>query len=499
MRLGSAVVLLCTLGLLGCDGSSGRPSADGGTKEVREPAQPVGDGGLAAADGAVDVRDDGTCDVAAHCAPGAPCELPVCIAHKCSYARKPAGTLLDAQTAGDCTQLKCDAAGEIEIVVDASDTPKDDGDPCTLESCQGAQPAHLPAPLGTPLPDDAQVSGDCKELRCDAMQEIAVIAAPSDLPRSSDPCSLPACQGPNPSSTPASAGAGCGGSSVCDGAGLCIACLPAHGSCKEGWQCCGGICDAGGCVDTLCRAGARYCRENSLYSCSADGAVEHIEEACGGDAYCDEASLACRAYLCPASAPVCDGEVATRCTADRKGYEPGGTDCTAMGKRCAAGACVDGASIDVVAIQSLGEAAIGPVGELNGFKTSVARTLTELEVYLRVEADTSVTFLVYEGTSSVSLTKIAQRVVTAKAGQGYVSSGAWSVELKADHEYAIGIGWSGQVATTELDASAPVLSFGTYLGFYSMQAVAPSSISVSVFGVGGWTTGLVGQRIHTSP
>ncbi|UQA56276.1 DUF4215 domain-containing protein [Polyangium aurulentum] len=70
-------------------------------------------------------------------------EAPACVAGRCSFEILPEGQPLPEQTPGDCARRVCDAAGNVEIVADAADG-EDDRNPCTLDTCEGAVPVHVP-------------------------------------------------------------------------------------------------------------------------------------------------------------------------------------------------------------------------------------------------------------------------------------------------------------------------------------------------------------------
>ncbi|MDI3287705.1 hypothetical protein [Polyangium sp. 15x6] len=166
----------------------------------------------------------------------------------------------DIDRNGENTALK----GECKLAAD-------DGDPCTVEGCEGQPNAHvkvagLPCgvnnalkcnangqctgctspeqcgepsdcapfacnsgvctltftPSGTPVP--AQVPGDCKEIQCDGNGEETTANDDSDVP--STQCQLSSCVGGTPMSMPAAQGTPCslGGGKSCDGEGNCVEC-----------------------------------------------------------------------------------------------------------------------------------------------------------------------------------------------------------------------------------------------------------------------------------
>src|SRR5262245_58721047 len=60
---------------------------------------------------------------------------------RCVFEDAPAGKALSAQTPGDCGEIQCDGAGRQRLSIDLTDIP-DDGNPCTLDACNGSEPTH---------------------------------------------------------------------------------------------------------------------------------------------------------------------------------------------------------------------------------------------------------------------------------------------------------------------------------------------------------------------
>ena len=96
------------------------------------------------------------------------------------------------------------------------------------------------------------------------------------------------------------------------------------------------ICYAGACRDVLC-TGA-FCQDGNAWSCLEEGTLTKLNDTCTASEYCVDGY--CYFDHCTANEPVCDGDVATTCTADGSGFAAGGTNCAATGKVCENGACV---------------------------------------------------------------------------------------------------------------------------------------------------------------
>jgi hypothetical protein len=76
------------------------------------------------------------------------CQTRTCLAGVCGMEYAASGTPLSTQTPGDCQKDVCDGAGGVTQVVDDTDVPGDDGNPCTENSCTDGVPYPL-LPAGT--------------------------------------------------------------------------------------------------------------------------------------------------------------------------------------------------------------------------------------------------------------------------------------------------------------------------------------------------------------
>lgn len=118
---------------------------DLGKPDVEEPG-PVDDGGGVQPGG----DDPAVCAVDSDCpALDDPCQVAKCVAGSCAQALVPAGTLLPAskQSHGDCRALACDPYGKVGYASDLTD--EDDGNECTVDSCDLEGAHHVPALVGT--------------------------------------------------------------------------------------------------------------------------------------------------------------------------------------------------------------------------------------------------------------------------------------------------------------------------------------------------------------
>lgn len=71
------------------------------------------------------------------------------------------GSIVTAQTPGDCLRNVCDARGGVVAEPDDTDVP-DDGEECTVDACAGGVPSHAPAANGTPCTQGTCLQGQCE-------------------------------------------------------------------------------------------------------------------------------------------------------------------------------------------------------------------------------------------------------------------------------------------------------------------------------------------------
>ncbi|MCB9587684.1 MAG: hypothetical protein H6718_19935 [Polyangiaceae bacterium] len=98
-------------------------------------------------------------------------------------------------------------------------------------------------------------------------------------------------------------------------------------------------CFNGECNNQLCEPDANFCDGKTPKKCDSTGQKATPITLCNDNQYCDAPSLSCKPQVCTPGAAVCNGNTATICNADGSGYV-GGTDCSASGQGCSAGACV---------------------------------------------------------------------------------------------------------------------------------------------------------------
>ncbi|AKT40663.1 hypothetical protein [Chondromyces crocatus] len=237
------------------------------------------------------------------------CATRTCVNHVCGQVFTGAGTLVPNQTVGDCQVRVCDGAGAEVSMPDDTDFV-DDGNECTIQDCNNGQPRSVDASLntpcgggnqlycngagacvgctandqcgqgtfcgervcnpsqqcvwaytaaGTPLPDDDQEPGDCKQVQCSGTSETPVtVTLGTDTPQDDgNQCTLQICNGDMPDTVYVPLNSVCNqnGGRFCSGMGACVDCTMAS-QCQPGSNVCIlAACNAGACGFTNVPAG----------------------------------------------------------------------------------------------------------------------------------------------------------------------------------------------------------------------------------------------------
>jgi hypothetical protein len=98
-------------------------------------------------------------------------------------------------------------------------------------------------------------------------------------------------------------------------------------------------CDAGICKTPICVPNSYFCRDGNARLCSSTGLSSERVDSCNEDEVCVEGEPECVAMICEPGQPACDGNRATLCDPTGLGYDPGGQDCTLLGRTCQDGVC----------------------------------------------------------------------------------------------------------------------------------------------------------------
>ncbi|HMF44456.1 MAG TPA: hypothetical protein VKQ32_27470, partial [Polyangia bacterium] len=138
----------------GTAGSTGGSAAGSGGSTGGATAGSGGSGGATGGSGGATGGTGGSvaCTDASTCPGGADteCQHKTCVNSLCGLNFTAANTPVTSQTAGDCKQNVCDGLGGVMAAILDSDTPADDGNACTSETCVSGTPTHAAEPARTP-------------------------------------------------------------------------------------------------------------------------------------------------------------------------------------------------------------------------------------------------------------------------------------------------------------------------------------------------------------
>lgn len=335
---------------------------------------------------------EGFCDLDGVCSSGCrqnsdcpvdnKCEIPICnsATGECEVM------LLDAppeQAEGDCQIFDCDNGEEV-FTVDNTDVP-DDGNECTIDTCENGVPTHTPRPgepecgmnpnldqfcnaagkcvgcdvaadcgtdtfcrtyscdnevcnqtnqnEGDPLPAGQQMPNDCGRRECSNGNATTVFDT-SDPASDSNECTNDVCMAvDNTTHPPESAGTTCtqNGGNVCDGSGSCVECVsPAQCPNATDWTCNGNN-ECKKVLGVTCNGGSEcnstHCEENVCCNNACNGSCR----------VCDTGTIG-QCADAPQFQACGNGD---QCNDSGDCREPNGGSCSTNGN-CASGFCASG-------------------------------------------------------------------------------------------------------------------------------------------------------------
>jgi hypothetical protein len=282
------------------------------------------------------------------------CATRVCDAGTCMLMPAAMGTMLAAQTTGDCKKAVCDGSGGTTTQNDGADLP-DDLNQCTTDGCSAGMQTHVAVMVGdpcsagtcdalgncvgcvqpsdcgastfcaqrtctagvcglsnttveTPLPSGSQVSGDCQELRCDGSGAVKTVASAGDVPSDDGlECTGETCVAGSPQHPPTSLGSTCNqtGGLFCDGLGACVECNAPADCSNQGTVCQSPTCASNACglvndpAGDPAPAAAQIDRDCKLIVCDGSGGT--TTQADGADLPVD--GNACTQDVCTGTTP----------------------------------------------------------------------------------------------------------------------------------------------------------------------------------------------------
>ena len=170
------------------------------------------------------------------------------------------------------------------------DCPGTDTD-CVARTCTDGHCGLGPVAADTPT--STQAAGDCMRQVCDGQGNAKLVEDDLDVPTDGNPCTDDVCVSGVPSNGPSIALTACSldGGKVCDGAGLCVACVTSA-------ECAGGLCVDNACISTMCLDQTRDGTETDI-DCGGPSCP-----ACGPGKAC-LAAADCQSDVCSGAPALC--------------------------------------------------------------------------------------------------------------------------------------------------------------------------------------------------
>jgi hypothetical protein len=203
-------------------------------------------------------------------------------------------------------------------------------------------------------------------------------------------------------------------------------------------------CDVDECKVRECTAGTLFCQDSNVYSCEFETAPSLYAD-CGDDRACKVigggsegvwSTALCMQRPCIAGTTACMLNKIGTCGADGDSLTSVTSDCAANDDVCSADGKCAASTTDTLGLDESGEVLYsgGLVGNL--IEARSARMVTELQMWLVISSPRELRWVIYEQSGSSFVAKV-DKVVTAPAGTGFVSSGAnsFSFQVQAGKQY----------------------------------------------------------------
>lgn len=153
----------------------------------------------------------------------------------------------DCDDGNACTMNSCDVATFLCVTkaLDGVATPMASQSECFEHVCKMGVDTEIPITAGTPVTN--QVTGDCKIVVCDGTGGEIEIDDDSDVQNDNLECTVDSCIGGAPSHENAPKDASCGANLACDGNGQCVGCTSDSDCAGGATDCTASVCNAGMC------------------------------------------------------------------------------------------------------------------------------------------------------------------------------------------------------------------------------------------------------------
>lgn len=237
------------------------------------------------------------------------------------------------------------------------------------------------------------------------------------------------------------------------------------------------------CDDLICEPGVKFCKNEDIYTCNADGKGDTLAQNCTDTQYCNTVSLKCEDMICEPSDTYCDGGQLKKCAANGSSFEVL-DDCAINGGTC------DNAFEKCVYIASMGGDNASPNNRTgqrgNFFNCTKDATVFEFSQRFNFSGSKTITWAIFESENDSVYNRIfIKNSVLSGTGDSQYSTGSINVQLKSGRKYLFTTSWNGQISFYDNGAVHPVDTvFGEstsgYIGGESMveQLTNPSPFNL---------------------
>jgi hypothetical protein len=369
------------------------------------------------------------------------------------------GEVCDGST-GSCRAQICDP-GKVSC------------DGTRVQTCNAFGSAWLPGAVDCAADSKICVSGSCKKQVCTANRSFCQDGSIYSCDSAGTTASLSQTCGTNEHCTTYSSGsfAYCQTNSCDPGTKVCsdnmIKVCNSDGTLPSSGTPCGDTqyCEAAQCKERPCTLGTAFCKDGNIYYCDFNG--PYLNQTCDTETACKAlgSDAMCAPFACSPASSACLGNQIGTCASNGQSLSQVSTDCATASNVCTADLKCAKSATDTLGVAENAEAF--PSSQLVGDVVDIysTRKLTELQMQLVLAGPRELRWIVYELTGQSFVAKI-DKIVSAAAGAGFISSGPLSFTLTAGKRYVLGVVVSGGDAIDYYD-SVPFpgkVSFGTVLG-----------------------------------
>jgi len=240
--------------------------------------------------------------------------------------------------------------------------------------------------------------------------------------------------------------------------------LPATGTACDDTQ----FCESGQCKPRPCVLGSYFCKGSDVYYCDFNSPFVFLSQTCDADSSCQPlgtSGAVCAPLTCKPSSTACVGDKIGTCAANGQGLSSVTTDCTATSNVCTSDLKCAKSATDLIGEAENAEVIAASTLVGDAIDVDSTRHLIELQTQLVLSGPRELRWIVYEQSGQTFAAKV-DKVVSAVAGSGLVSSGPFDCKLIAGKRYLLGVVISGGDGIDYIDAMPFVrdVSFGTVAG-----------------------------------